>query len=192
MRENDIKANTLKKIMITIITIMIISSGLGFYFVQNGLKDLTIETNTLMFKAYNNDSKSRSKDNAAPATDSQIIKLADRTMELISQPANFEQKSKSDITKYAQESGITINSITLVSDDQNNQDGKPPLANGVSSKKMLVSIGSPAPFNGLLKFAKAIETNLPKMQITNMNLSNIRANKDSVTIEPITIEVYVK
>jgi len=190
MKNSDIRANTLKRIMMVIITIMVLGSGLGFYCAQNWLKDLTIETNALMAKAYKNDSKS--KNNIAPVTDNQIVSLANKTMEIISQPTNFEQKITADLTKYAQESGVTLVSITLVPDNQNSQEGKPPLANGVISKKFTINIGSPAPFNGLLKFAKAIETNSPKIQITNMNLSNIRANRDSVTIEPITIEVYVR
>ncbi|MEI6228819.1 MAG: hypothetical protein WCP11_02240 [Candidatus Saccharibacteria bacterium] len=182
------KAKKLNTILLVIIVLMIVGIGLGFYFVQNAIQSRTIETNVLMAKA--------DKQNETPvvkigAKDESTKSLAQKTLAMLTNSNDIELQTKNTIDKYASESGLVINSFNLLPTDNSTTDPTN-LAIGLKIHKIVVGIGSPASFSGLMKFTKALETTTPKMQITSINLSNIRANKDAVTIEPITIEVYTR
>jgi len=182
MKKDDFNAKYLERLLIAIVLIIAIGGTIGFYFAQDKLKNIAIETNTTLAKASKLMSDSN---NPTTVGDPEIQSLAIKTVKMTYQPSNFQAEATKDIKRFGIESGITINSVELAPET-----APPVLFNNIKAKKLLVSIGSPAPFAGLMKFIRATEANIPKMQVINLSLSNIRANNNSVTIEPITIEVY--
>ncbi|MEI7689530.1 MAG: hypothetical protein WCI79_01015 [Candidatus Saccharibacteria bacterium] len=190
MNEDNVKANSLRTFMIVAILIMIIGGGLGFYFAQNWLRQMAADNNALTAKIDENN-----KTTIKSSTDSggsEMKELVTQTARMITLSDNFQIQTTTDLNKYAQEAGITITGIEPVADGTTEPGTIPELFTGIKSKKIIVSIGSPVSFVGLIKFIKALETNSPKLQITNMNISKVRANNDSVTVEPITVEGYVR
>jgi len=183
MKQDDFKAKNLERLLIIMVLVIAIGGAIGFYFAQDKLKQLAIETNTMVAKAGKLMSGSN---NSAMISDPVVQSLATKTIKMTYQASNFQAEATKGLKKYAAEAGITINSIDLAPDTT-----QPILFNNIKTKRLLISIGSPASFVGLMKFVKATETNIPKMQIINISLSNIRANNNSVTIEPLTLEVYI-
>ena len=186
--KSDMKASNLKNILL--ITVIVLSAGLviGFYFTQDWLKQLTIETNKII---YSPDVTVIDNDNSAPVEQSEVKSLTAKTMSLIAPSQNYRIMIDNDLKKYAAESGVTINGIAENTDITNKYEPLT-LHGGIKTKKIAITVGSPVDFASLMRFIKAIETNTPKIQIASLSISKVRANNDSVTVEPIIIEIYVR
>ena len=187
MKEKGVKANSLKIIMIILIFIIVGSAGFSFYYTLNNIRSLVIDTNTVLDKANASRQITSGVKTSADTTTENLIKI---TNSMLYQKDNIIDETTKDLQKYATESGITLNSVSpATAQGQNNL---PTLFSKIKSTRISLSIGSPISFAKLIKFIKAIETNKPKMQITNLNLSNVHANAGDVTVEPINIEVYTR
>jgi hypothetical protein len=185
MNEGSLKANNIKIIMIIIIVIMIAGSGFSFFYTLGKIKGLVIDTNTALKKASTSNITSGG---TANTSDKEMKNLIDITNDMLyNQPTTLTDLTN-DLTKYANESGVTLKTIDPTANTLNPK--LPTLFEKIKSQKFIIAIGSPTSFNGLMKFIKAIETNNPKIQISRLNLSNIRANAGDVAVEPIVIEVY--
>lgn len=66
-----------------------------------------------------------------------------------------------------------------------------PAPSGVKSTTVSVSLGAPLKYENLLRFVKAIEQNLTKMQISAITLSK-GTTSNEVTTDTLTLEVYIR
>lgn len=189
MNEETAKANYLKLFIIIIIFIIIISGGIGFYFAQGWLRQLTIDTNSAVAEA---NKISSTKTNLTTVNDPETKDLANRTINMIYSDNNFQAQVTRDLNIYANNTGITITNVSLAPDIIESDEDQLDLFGDLDVKKISISIGSPVSFTNLMQFIKRIETNTPKIQINKISLSNVRANSGDVTVEPIIIEVYTK
>ncbi|HUC96731.1 MAG TPA: hypothetical protein VMR16_03665, partial [Candidatus Saccharimonadales bacterium] len=109
---------------------------------------------------------------------------------LISSDVGFENSIHQDLNKYAAGIGISVTSISPI---------QPPSFEstvasiaGIEPEYVSITIGNPIQFTKLLEFIQAVETNIPKMRITGIDITNDANQDGSVTVKPITVEVYTE
>ena len=112
----------------------------------------------------------------------------DKASGFIASSQTFQNQVTTDLKKY-EDSGIQISSTAPASGPPATFT-KVPLPTGIQSGFVTVTIKNPVDYNGLLKFIRAIETNIPKIRITGLNIKHVTDSDSSITVDPIVIEVY--
>ena len=105
----------------------------------------------------------------------------------------YQNQIIEDITKYANEAGVSITGYTFSSDSSTATDGSAPTMStpGLNSTEATISIKSPVPYKSIMNFIYAVESNLTKMQVTGVSLSK-STTSNQVVVNPISIKVYTK
>jgi hypothetical protein len=109
---------------------------------------------------------------------------------LIVPSKTYENIIHQDLSKYANEIGIPIGDYSL-SQKPSFMTTDAPIT-GVQPQFVSVSISGPVQFNKLLEFIQAIESNVPKMKISGINISSVSGQNSMVSVKPIIIEVYTQ
>ena len=171
------------------IILIFIIAGLyigGFYFAQSWLHNIAVGSKI-------NNSK-LTTDNVKPEdlTNLKTILSQPNTVTAIRKASNVyasKQTYLNDINKYATN---TVGNVTI---DPNYTPTTPttiaPIKD-IQSVFIKVTVTNPVPYTSLIKFIKAIETSLPKMNLTGINLSRDTSSEGNVKVEPLIIEVYIK
>lgn len=167
--------------MIVMILLLIGGGGVSFYFAQNALVDYSKQvTQTIA------DSSSSGKD--VQSLKKLELDLADlqsvikKTSGVIASSSDYQSQVINDINTYAQIAGIGVTNFNF----------GVAAATGGASSSVTITLTSPMQYTNLLKFLRLIETNLPKMQISSVNLTRVEGDTKSVRTESITLEVYTK
>ena len=189
MKKSSIKATSLRSAMSVAVFIIIILSSVGFYYAQNWLNQLAIEIGSTV-----SESTAGNDDQALKQLQDDIAKnqiSANKASSIIASNQNYKSLIVEDLNKYTSSTGV---SMVKYEWNQSVPAGTTALAaiDGVSSDYITITLGNPVTFTNLMQFIKAIESNLPKMQITGINLSRDSNSANAVTVEPITIGVYTK
>ncbi|MEI6850584.1 MAG: hypothetical protein WCK26_01290 [Candidatus Saccharibacteria bacterium] len=176
-----LRASSLRTVMIILFVISAGSLVGGFYYAQNWLGDI----------ALTNKSNSSTVDNSSSQTLTEAQKLAnEKSLKIISSNQDYQTKIIDDINLYASKNNISIeNSGQTQSPAGANST---PLINGVQLNYLTVTLKNPVNYENLMKFIKAIETNIPKIQITSLTINQNGKVKDSVNVEPLILEVYTR
>lgn len=115
----------------------------------------------------------------------------------------YQDKIISDITKYANDAGLTVTNITFTDVKAASVSAAPPAANpatagqnnnppsNIKSRIASVSLASPVDYNKMLNFIHSIEQGVFRMRITNIGLSR-STDGGSTTSDVLTIEVFVR
>lgn len=185
MKSEEIKPKFLRNMLLVIVFVLLAVSGFGFYRAQDMISQLVIEANSA---ASRKSSLLTNNQETSSISDAETKELADKANNLVYNAATLQSALKNDLNIYANNSAIDINNISI----QNNTLESIYRNGVVKSEKVTVTLGSPLHFTSLMKFLKSIETNTPKIQITNLELTNTNANIGDVAVKPITMEVYVK
>lgn len=185
MKSDGIKPKFLRNMLLIVIFILLAVGCFGFYHSQDMISQLVVETNSAASKKNN---LVTDNPELSSISDAETKKLADQANGLIYSAATLQSSIKNDLSKYAGNSGIDINDISI----QNDTLASIYKNGAVKSEKVIVTLGSPLHFTSLMKFLKSIETNTPKIQVTNLELNNTNANIGDVAVKPITMEVYTK
>jgi hypothetical protein len=184
MKPGEINPKTLKTILLIIAFILLAAGIFGFYRAYGMISQLVLEKNTAVNKTQQ---LTTNNPDIADLNDAETKNLAEKANGLIYNAKNLKTQLSTDLYKYANDVGIDIKDISIQSDT---------LADlpfgGVKSEQVTVTLGSPLHFTNLIKFLKAIETNTPKIQITNIELNNTNVNIGDVAIKPIIMEVYIR
>ena len=187
MKKMKFQATSMQKILIiSLLLIAVLLIG-GFYYAQIWLKDF----------ANNSNSNSQLPTNTnIPADQSQIQSdlnnqkaAVDKATKIVASKQDYQTKIKQDLDKYALDTNVTI---TDYAPTQPTATTSAPTINGVQSDYIKVTLKNPVHYTNLIKFIKAIETNIPKMELTGINLTHTQESEDSVTVEPLIIKVYTK
>lgn len=127
-----------------------------------------------------------------------------------SQSYQYQNQILFDLNQYASNAGITISNLDFsagasadpatpapaTSATPGAEAATPatpatPAPSAVKSTSVSVTLVNPIDYNALLRFMKAIEQNLTKMQISKVSLSK-GTDANQVTSDSLTIEVYIK
>lgn len=106
----------------------------------------------------------------------------------------YQDQIVSDINTYAAVAGVNVVGFDFGSTGTT-QTTKPlnaPQINGVKTLNVTLTLASPMPFDNYLKFVKAIEQNLTKMQVSGINLAPDPLNNSMITNPTVVLIVYVR
>ena len=188
MKKKTLKATSLKNTMVFMIVLIVVASGVGFYYAQDWLDKMATDINqssTAATSTEDSDAKALKQIREDIAKNQAI---ADKASSITLPSGNYKDQISKDINKYAKDNRISIESISVASSPNTSSST---IINGVTSSFVSVTIEGSVTMNDLLQFIKDIETSIPKMQITGINLEKSQHSSD-VVVEPIIIEVYTK
>jgi hypothetical protein len=197
MKKSKMNAITLRAILGTTVVTLIGLAAVGFYFDQSWLRTFAVSVSKTVAdsQARGSDVQSLKKLQADLLARQDIITKVD-TMTTSSQ--DYQNQVIKDLDKYAAYADVQISNYTFVAPvaasttpATTTTTVAPVAASG--SQAVTVAVTSPISYAKLLKFMTAIEGNLPKMQISSINLGRVEGgDSSSVRTEQLTIEVYTK
>jgi len=190
MKKAKLSAKALRIILSLVIIVVIFLSGVAFYFAQSWLSDLSEEISNTVARsdASGNDIQSLKKLEGELASRQDIIK---KTGQLLASSDTYQARAIEDLTRYAGKAGIQISNFSF---SQSNAEAtartKKTASDESSQTSVDVSLISPVSYRGLLKFLDAVESNLPKMQVSSLKISRVVGSNNAVKVDKITIRVY--
>lgn len=188
MKKSKLTAVVLRRVLGISIVLLIILAGVGFYFTQGWLHTyaITVSHTVADSKASDTTLQTLSKLQKELETQQDIIR---KTNAIATSSTAYQTQAVKDLIAYAQLTGVTISDYTF-------PNGAAPTtsstAGTVPSTQVTIKLGSPVSYTSLINFMSAIEGNLPKMQITSVNLGRIAGDPTSVKIDQLTVAVYTR
>jgi len=184
-KSNKLSATSLRTILRAIVGLIIVLAIAGFYFTQNWLSNYATQTNKV---------PDSSADNASPQALNKIQTevarnqaYGDKASSMIASSQNYQSQAVKDLNKYASSAGVSIASYSL---SQPTTSINP--IGGLKSGFVTITMDNPVQLKNLLKFFKYIETNLPAMQLTGINITPSQSLNGTVSVQPLIIEVYTR
>ena len=200
MKHSGMTASKLRVILSVIVILLIGLSAVGFYFGQSWLRTLAVSVSHTIAdsKGSGGNVQSLKKLQADLSTRQGIV---DKANSIKASSQNYQNQTIQDLDKYAAVTGISISNYSFAptaavaapAAGTGAAAGTAPSAPATGSTSVTVTLTSPLAYTKLLKFMSAIESNLPKMQVSSINLGRVTgSDSDSVRTEQLTIEVYTQ
>ncbi len=201
MKKSKINAINLRTILSIIVVLLIGISAVGFFFGQNWLRIQAIEVSHTI------------ADSRAGGNNIQALKklqqdllerqdIVNKANSITTPSQNYQNQTIQDLDKYATDSGLIISNYNFVPSaaaaTAPTTGGATPApaqttAVGTASSSVTITLASPISYTKLLKFMTAVEGNLPKMQVSSINLGRVAgSDSDSVKTDQLTVEVYTQ
>lgn len=188
MKTNHTEATTIRVALSVIVCFIAITLTGGFYFIQNYLKDFANQPDA---SSQSISSIISSQSLTKLQNDISVYKIsADKANVITLSAHDFPTKITNDLSKYATSTGINI-TYAVVDTPTSNFKNLAPI-NNIQPKFISVTFNKSMPFTNFIKFLKAVETNLPKMQPTNIAISRDPSSSSLIKVDPIILEVYIK
>ena len=179
MKTKNLKASALNTVLAISASVTLIILVGGFYFAQNSLRDYAAQINGTGANKTNQQTLKQIEDEIT-ATKANSEKINS----ILASNQTYQTTIENDLKVYATANGIKIANLNLSPTGITG-----PLVGGVRSNFITITLSNPVSINNLLRFMQAIDTNLPKMQITSLVMTPT-ADKNSATVDPIALEVY--
>ena len=202
-----------RAILISSMALLLVAGVSGFYAAQKKLNVYADEISTKVAEA----EASKNSVQRLQSLESELERLKDirsRASSIVAESQSYQYQNQiiTDLSNYAQQSGITISQYNFQAVDQQAASGTKPEAPATpeagaspaaapgaagpsvaSLKSTVVSISLNPPINytNLLRFMRSVEQNLTKMQISGISLTP-GGDKDEVSTGSLNIEVYIK
>lgn len=176
---------------------LILAAGVGgFYFAQKILHDYAEETRALNSQAAASDENIASLEKIK----SYLEKNTDRREKVAqvvaeSKQYRYQDDVINDLTSYAHESGVVIESFRFSSGQATPGTTAPVTVapSGITPTTITITMGNPISYDEMLRFIRRIEQNVTKMQIANMAFTRSYENgKSNVSVSSLSIEVYLR
>ena len=187
------KAKTLNAISIRnalsfLMVLILIGAAAGFYFGLQGLKEYALDVNHKIADA-NASAKNVDELSALKQSLADSETLVAKANALFATESTYQSLTLSSIQKYASDTGVSITDTVF---DKALEDGGAPTAPG-GGHTVTVTIASPVSYDRLVRFLDALEGNLPKLQITGIDLSRPTAGAgDEIMSEDVIITVSTR
>ena len=193
----NLKASTLRLIMIVSLFLIAGLAVVMFYFANQELSKVATEVSHVTADA------EASQDNLQnlQAVEQKLAnekEAIERVNSIVAESQSYQYQDQilSDLHSYANQSGVTITNINFSGsgDSTASSSGTPPVSSapaGLKTTSVSVTIDNPVGYNNLLRFMRSIEQNLTKMQISTVSLSKAESGSQ-VTSDALTIEVYIR
>lgn len=187
MKKSKLSARSLKAIIVIALILTIGVSAVGFYFAQYFLGNISsdISNTVATSNASSNDLQALKKLEDNLASRQEVIS---KTNILLSSPETYQGQAIKDLTKYANDVGITISDYSFGQAAATKTTSKTKTAEPQTT--VTLSVVSPISYSAFLKFITLIEGNLPKMQISSVELGRISGNPESIKVDKLIVEVY--
>lgn len=202
---NGMTASRLRIILSVSILLLIVAVAGGFLFAQRNLKGYATTISRLNADAESGDQNIRTlRSLKTRLAEEQLAITSARS--IVADNATYADQVISDITRIANESGVTITSFEFAGDATASGTAPAPGAvpttptttaptaggapAGVTKKAVTVTLQSPLKYTSLMNFIQKVETNKLKMQFASVAMT--KGEKDTVTAQTFSIEVYVR
>lgn len=189
MRQFKIKATNVRIIMMVAITLTTILAVLSFYSVQKVLLKSALDKNTSIpvGESIQNNSPEQLIDNTALPEG-----ISNKISALSVTKSDYQDQAIKDLNKYAALSQVTIeNGFNFISTTPLSATDNFSLGH-LSPEPVTITIANPVPLSNFLKFIKLIETNLPLMQLTGIDINRYQDSGTDIVTGPLTIEVLTR
>jgi hypothetical protein len=174
------KPQNLQVLLSVLLAVVIIGGGALFYFGLTMVRDYSIEVNHRLQDATASSDQIKQLQ-LLKGQISQSESLITKADQLFASPSNYQTQTLTDLKNYANQVGLTISSTNF--DD--------PTTTG--SYGVTITLAAPVSYKKLIQFLTLVEGNLPKMQVTAVNLKHTPSgNSDSVDAGPIKINISVR
>ena len=180
MKSKSFSPQALRGILIALL-IIVVAGGAGlFYLGTEEVRKFVVEVNHATADA----EASRGQVKALQTLKNQLSQsesLIAKADQMFATPENYQSQAITDIRNYATSTGLII---TKTSFDEQTTD---------SSRTMTVSLQSPVSYAKLIQFLDGIEGNIPKMQVSNINVGHVTSGGASmVSVQDIKITVSTR
>lgn len=197
---SKITPSKLRIALILGIVIIIIGSGVGFWFFKNYLQQYatTVSEETQKATASNNDiSRLENVKQILEENKSAI----ERTKNIVTDSKSYAYQNKiiTDIDAYARKAGIEILGYGFAADTEAGAAAPAPTTDaapvpaGLKTTQITVSINNPVRYDAIMNFIHYLESSLTKMQIAGVSLKPApEKGNNYVSIDTLNIEVYLR
>jgi hypothetical protein len=186
MKKNSLQATSLRNVLTFLIIILLTASIAGFYFAQDWLNNMSNDISKNSTSTSSNDSSPQTLINIQTEI-SKNKAAAEKAKSVLSTSSDYKNQMAKDIRAYASNVGIAIKDVSTSQPAQTSSMGS-----GIQVGYAVVTFVNPVSIQNLLLFFKGIESNLPKMQVTAIDLSRDQGSNGVVSVKPITIEEYFR
>lgn len=200
---HTMNASTLRIILSVMLFVIVIITGVLFYFGREQLSGVSTRVNQAVADA---DASAKSLDTykrieTELKTNQSVV---DRAKLLTADFSQYQYQNQIilDLQTYARQTGVSVTSIDFGSTAASGSATTAPAApatgsasgTAASSKSVSITItpSNPVGYTNLLNFVHAIEQNLPKMQISKLSLTRDPTDSSKVSVSDISIQMYVK
>jgi hypothetical protein len=188
MKKATYSASSLKILLITLLIIFAAVAIGGFYYAQD------------WFNKYETSINEMSSSSATEMSPTQLNNLRieltkyqsyiNKTNSISAPQSDYHSAIQQDLNTYASATGIKITDFGPSNVHAPSTLSALPV--GIQPAYVSVTIQNPVQYSGLVQFISAIETNLPKMRLTGINLKKADNPSGSVVVDPLVIEVYLR
>ena len=172
MKKQFLSAVNLRKFLTTLLVILILGAGAGFYFGMEQVRTFAVEVSHSV-----TDSNASGKNieklqqlKQALAEREELVSKADK---LFATDANYQSQALTDVQRYASSYGLTLSNTNFEASDTET-------VAPTGSHDFTITLKSPVPYDKFLQFLDAVEGNLPKMQIASIEVGRtetVKANE---------------
>lgn len=183
--KKQMKATSVRKLLTTLILILILAGAGGFYLGLQQVKNYAVAVSHTAADATASAQNVKSLEQLKQ-TLAQSSSLVDKANKLFSTESGYQSQALKDVQKYASESGLTISNTNFSAGST-----ATPVVSG--GHTFVISLQSPVDYKKLLQFLNDVEGNLPKMQIISLDLSRPTGTAaGQVAIGDTTIEISTR
>ncbi|HET6622329.1 MAG TPA: hypothetical protein VFG56_00140 [Candidatus Saccharimonadales bacterium] len=194
MKKGQLTAVQLMYGLYGLIAVLLIATGVGFYYAKNFLGSAVADTNDLK------DQASVSQQNVVKLQQLQNelhsqADVVERTRQIMadSQHYQYQDQIVKDINTYANRTGVQV--IGYDFGDPTKKSANKSSLPTVSGTRIItadLTLDAPVKYTRFLNFLQAIEQNLTKMQVTGVNITPDEQDADYVSNPGISLQIYVK
>lgn len=184
MKKTYMKATSFRAAMGVIVALIIGGSVFGFYNAQVWLTDYADQVGRIMPRSDAANSQTQTI-NRLKADISTYKPAADKADSLI---ATDQDQISQKLSQYASSTGLAIANSSFR--PANATELATFNAPGKKLNYTTINLTAPVAYTNLIRFIKAIEGSVPKMQITDLIINQDPASTKNVLVNPITIEFY--
>lgn len=174
------RPQTLRGLLITLLILVAVAGGGLFYLGLNYVREYAVEVNHRLKDA----EASATQIDGLRALRSQLNEsnsLVEKANSLFATPASYQTQALNDVNNYAAAAGLSVASTNFGD----------PAATGQYS--ISVNFREPVSFSKLIHFLDAVESNLPKMQVSSIVLGRgSGVGADTVKVGEIKIDISVR
>jgi hypothetical protein len=206
MKKSQFTPATLRLVLSVSLALAIIGAGVIFTLVSSQLKDVatTVSHKVADAEASRNNLTNLRKIEKFLEDNKEAVTRAN---EIVAESKSYEYQNQiiNDLKTYAAASGVSIKSFDFAAGNSATPTTPAPAASAAApiegaaapaaptlkSTTVSITLDNPIGYNNLLRFVKAIEQNLTKMQVSAITMSK-GASNTQVTTDALSIEVYIR
>lgn len=186
----------LNKLFIAALLGVIVATCVSFYFAAQFLRETALQTARVKadIAVMSDDMGKLKRLETEMEEKSEIVS---RAHQIVSESSTFQHQNQivQDITAYAAIAGVEVAGFSFAQEPTSTTPqttGSTPAVSGVKTLDATVTLKTPIQYDSYLRFLKAIEKNLTKMQVTGVNMTPASDNPNLINSPTVGLQIYVK